>query len=101
MHLVSGLEVACSANLGSRNASQTDASGNIRLGNIGEFLKDKITEFFKKRRIELNLKYIDPSYTIRSVPASPQDNAYCLRLAQNASPRKVRSTGTRLCPRES
>ncbi|MBV8532371.1 MAG: ATP-dependent 6-phosphofructokinase [Verrucomicrobia bacterium] len=62
----------------------TDASGNRRLGNIGEFLKDKVTEFFKNRRIELNLKYIDPSYTIRSVPASAQDNVYCLRLAQNA-----------------
>jgi 6-phosphofructokinase 1 len=65
-------------------ASESDASGNVKLGNIGEFLKDRITEFFKKRRIEVNLKYIDPSYTIRSVPASPQDNVYCLRLAQNA-----------------
>jgi 6-phosphofructokinase 1 len=66
------------------DASKTDASGNTRLGNIGEFLKDRITEFFKQRRLEVNLKYIDPSYTIRSVPASAQDNAYCLRLAQNA-----------------
>ncbi|HZC59521.1 MAG TPA: ATP-dependent 6-phosphofructokinase [Chthoniobacterales bacterium] len=66
------------------DASTTDASGNTRLGNIGEFLKDRITEFFKQRRIEVNVKYIDPSYTIRSVPAAAQDNAYCLRLAQNA-----------------
>lgn len=66
------------------DGSTTDASGNVRLGNIGDFLKDRITAFFKKRRMELNLKYIDPSYTIRSVPASAQDNAYCLRLAQNA-----------------
>jgi 6-phosphofructokinase 1 len=66
------------------NSSDTDASGNTKLGNIGEFLKMRITEFFNKRRIEVNLKYIDPSYTIRSVPASPQDNVYCLRLAQNA-----------------
>jgi hypothetical protein len=48
------------------------------------FFLGKITEFFKSRRIELNLKYIDPSYTIRSVPASAQDNVYCLRLAQYA-----------------
>lgn len=34
--------------------------------------------------MEVNLKFIDPSYTIRSVPASPQDNAYCSRLAQDA-----------------
>ena len=34
--------------------------------------------------MELNLKYIDPSYVIRSVPANPYDSVYCLRLAHNA-----------------
>jgi len=48
------------------------------------FLKNKISEFFNERKIELNLKYIDPSYTIRSVPAAPQDNVYCALLAQHA-----------------
>ena len=62
----------------------TDASGNRRVGEIGIFLKDEITAFFKERRTEVNLKYIDPSYIIRSVPASPQDNFFCSRLAQNA-----------------
>ncbi len=62
----------------------TDASGNRRLGDIGLFLKDKINAYFKDRKTEVNLKYFDPSYTIRSVPASPQDNVYCSRLAQNA-----------------
>jgi 6-phosphofructokinase 1 len=61
-----------------------DASGNKKLGDIGTFLKDRISAFFKERRMECNLKYIDPSYIIRSVPASPQDNVYCSRLAQNA-----------------
>lgn len=61
-----------------------DASGNKRYGDIGLFLKDKIAAFFKERRTEINIKYIDPSYIIRSVPASPQDNVYCSRLAQNA-----------------
>jgi 6-phosphofructokinase 1 len=61
-----------------------DASGNKRLGDIGIYLKEKIGLFFKERRTECNLKYIDPSYIIRSVPASPQDNVYCSRLAQNA-----------------
>ncbi len=62
----------------------TDASGNARLGDIGLFLKQKITEHFAARNLELNLKYIDPSYLIRSVPASPADAVYCLRLAHNA-----------------
>ena len=60
----------------------TDASGNARYGDIGLFLKDQINSFFKSRRMEVNLKYIDPSYIVRSVPANPQDNVYCSRLAQ-------------------
>jgi 6-phosphofructokinase 1 len=62
----------------------TDASGNKRYGDIGLFLKDQINAFFKSRRMEVNLKYIDPSYIVRSVPANAQDNVYCSRLAQAA-----------------
>lgn len=62
----------------------TDASGNKKYGDIGLFLKDRINAFFKERRMECNLKYIDPSYIIRSVPANPQDNVYCNQLAQHA-----------------
>jgi len=63
---------------------ETDASGNRRLGDIGLFLKDEISHFFESRQIPFTLKYIDPSYAIRSVPASPQDNVYCSILAQDA-----------------
>ena len=63
---------------------ETDASGNRRLGDIGPFLQQQISEFFSSRGTPLNLKYIDPSYIIRSVPASPQDNVYCSQLAQHA-----------------
>jgi len=62
----------------------TDASGNKRFGDIGPFLKKEIEAHFKAVGKEVNIKYIDPSYVIRSVPASPQDAMYCLRLAQNA-----------------
>ena len=62
----------------------TDASGNSRLGDIGLFLKQKITSHFAAEGIELNLKYIDPSYLIRSVPANPFDSVYSLRLTHNA-----------------
>lgn len=65
-------------------ASGTDASGNKRLGDIGVFLKGKIEDYFRQCRTELTLKYIDPSYMIRSVPASPQDRTYCMRLGQAA-----------------
>ena len=61
-----------------------DASGNRRYGDIGSFLKEKIGAHFKEKGIDTTIKYIDPSYTIRSVPAGPQDNVYCSRLAQHA-----------------
>lgn len=62
----------------------TDASGNARLGDIGLFLKDRINAHFASQGIELNLKYIDPSYLIRSVPANAFDSVYSLRLTHNA-----------------
>ena len=65
-------------------STATDASGNKKLGDIGVFLRDRISAFFKERRIEASIKYIDPSYIIRSVPANPQDNVYCSQLAQHA-----------------
>ena len=65
-------------------SSGTDASGNKRLGDIGVFLKKKIEDYFQQCKTELTLKYIDPSYMIRSVPASPQDRTYCMRLGQAA-----------------
>jgi 6-phosphofructokinase 1 len=65
-------------------STATDASGNKKLSDIGPFLRDRITEYFRQCKTELTLKYIDPSYMIRSVPASPQDRIYCMRLGQAA-----------------
>ena len=67
-----------------QRTQQRDASGNVRFGDIGTFLRDQINAHFKGLEIELNLKYIDPSYTIRSVPANAHDSAFCLLLGQNA-----------------
>ena len=61
-----------------------DASGNVKLDDIGLFLKDRIARHFAAAGQEISLKYIDPSYNIRSVAANPYDSVYCLRLAQNA-----------------
>jgi len=63
---------------------ETDASGNIKLLDIGIFLKTKIEDHFRKIGREINLKYIDPSYTIRSVPANASDSIYCSALGQYA-----------------
>ncbi len=61
-----------------------DASGNVLLNDIGFFLKNKISEYFTEKNIEINIKYIDPSYIIRSVPANPEDSVYCGILAEHA-----------------
>lgn len=61
-----------------------DASGNIRFGDIGIFLRDRIRTYFEKTGLEITLKYIDPSYTIRSMPANPDDSVFCLLLGHNA-----------------
>jgi 6-phosphofructokinase 1 len=64
--------------------SETDASGNKKLGDIGRLLRDMIPKYFAEQKMEINLKYIDPSYIIRSAPAEPTDSAYCSRLGSNA-----------------
>ncbi len=61
-----------------------DASGNVKLKDIGVFLKKEIVEFMKTHDMECDVKYIDPSYIIRSVPANAQDSIYCSRLGHSA-----------------
>ncbi|MBP7341426.1 MAG: ATP-dependent 6-phosphofructokinase [Smithellaceae bacterium] len=61
---------------------KTDASGNIRLRDIGLFLKNAVERHFRENHLEINLKYIEPSYMIRSVPANASDRIYCSSLGQ-------------------
>jgi 6-phosphofructokinase 1 len=61
-----------------------DASGNIKHKDIGIFLKEKITEEFTNKDFPHSIRYIDPSYIIRSTPANPNDSKFCNLLAQNA-----------------
>ncbi|BDA80904.1 ATP-dependent 6-phosphofructokinase [Leptospira kobayashii] len=63
---------------------EMDPSGNKKLSDIGLFIKDKISDYFKRENQTINLKYIDPSYIIRSVPATAEDSVFCGFLAQNA-----------------
>lgn len=66
------------------DSKRTDSSGNKKLGNIGIYLQEEINSYFKKEGMEANLKYIDPSYIIRSTPPNPNDSIYCERLGTNA-----------------
>lgn len=63
---------------------EKDASGNLKLGDIGAFLRDEIKSRFAKKGIPITLKYIDPSYIIRASAANAADQLFCARLAQNA-----------------
>ena len=63
---------------------QYDASGNIKLYDIGLYLKERIQEYFKKKDMEISLKYIDPSYMIRSLSANANDHVYCSFLGRDA-----------------
>jgi 6-phosphofructokinase 1 len=61
-----------------------DASGNLKFKDIGSFLRKRIIDDFEFAGVDLNIRYFDPSYAIRSVPANSHDSVYCLRLAHAA-----------------
>jgi 6-phosphofructokinase 1 len=63
---------------------ERDASGNVKHKDIGVYLKEKIKEEFDSKGFPYSIKYIDPSYIIRSAPANPNDSKFCNLLAQNA-----------------
>jgi 6-phosphofructokinase 1 len=63
---------------------KTDAGGNVKMADVGTYLRSRIVKYFDEKKIEINLKYIDPSYIIRSAPANPSDSIYCERLGNAA-----------------
>lgn len=67
-----------------RACGERDASGNVRFGDIGVLLRDAVNAHFKEQGMAVTLKYIDPSYAIRSLQATPHDSAFCLLLGHNA-----------------
>jgi 6-phosphofructokinase 1 len=64
--------------------TKKDAGGNVKLPDVGIFLRDKINEYSKQNKENWTLKYIDPTYMIRAVPANAYDSVYCHVLAHNA-----------------
>ena len=63
---------------------KTDAGGNIKMADVGAYLRDRINKYFEEKNMEITLKYIDPSYAIRSAPANSNDSIYCERLGNAA-----------------
>jgi 6-phosphofructokinase 1 len=71
-------------NLFNDKLKEFDPSGNVVLQDIGLFLKDKISQWFNAKNIPISLKYIDPSYIIRSLPANANDSVFCGFLGRDA-----------------
>ena len=67
-----------------KGRDERDESGNIRLKDIGPFLKDEISAYFTRKKIDVSVKYIDPSYMIRSLPANANDHVFCNFLGRDA-----------------
>jgi 6-phosphofructokinase 1 len=55
------------------------------MADVGTYMRDRIQKHFDEKKMEINLKYIDPSYVIRSAPAVPSDSIYCERLGNAAA----------------
>lgn len=67
-----------------RKVHEKDASGNKLLQDVGLWISQKIKDYFKQQEWVINLKYIDPTYMIRAIPANASDNVYCTLLAHSA-----------------
>ena len=65
-------------------SGETDASGNLCLSDVASLLRREIPAHFSAQGIDVTLKYIDPSYVIRSGPANANDRVYCSFLGINA-----------------
>jgi 6-phosphofructokinase 1 len=65
-------------------SAERDASGNPRLKDVGQFLREELPAHFKARDIEMTLRYFDPSYQIRGCPANNEDALLCDRMGRHA-----------------
>jgi 6-phosphofructokinase 1 len=63
---------------------ERDASGNVRLKDIGLYLRERIERWFKAKRVPLVMRYFDPSYFVRSSPANSEDSILCDLYARHA-----------------
>jgi 6-phosphofructokinase 1 len=64
--------------------TRRDASGNVQHHDIGLLLRDRIRSYFAQHEMPINIKYIDPSYVIRSVPANTYDRILANQMGRLA-----------------
>ena len=83
-HAVIAVAEGAGQDLLAADAEARDASGNVKLNDIGHFLRDRITSFFKAEGIPVVMRYFNPSYQVRSRPANCEDALLCDLFARNA-----------------
>ena len=65
--------------------SEHDASGNVRLRDVGTLLCEQIKNYLSAENLPHSVRYIDPSYLVRSTPADTLDSIFCLMLGMQAA----------------
>lgn len=83
-HAVIAVAEGAGQDLLAADAGERDASGNVKLKDIGLFLRERIESFFKAEKIPVALRYFDPSYQVRSRPANCEDALLCDLYARHA-----------------
>lgn len=83
-HLVIVVAEGAGQDLFEDEPGERDASSNPKFQDIGVYLKKRLGEYLQKRGVEHSIKYFDPSYSVRSVPATGTDAIFCLELGSNA-----------------
>jgi 6-phosphofructokinase 1 len=66
------------------SGEERDASGNVRLKDIGVFLRECIEAYCRTEEVPVVMRYFDPSYIIRSSPADAEDSILCDLFARHA-----------------
>jgi 6-phosphofructokinase 1 len=84
-HAVIAVAEGAGQELLGNTGNERDPSGNVRLRDIGLFLREKIEERFNLRKIPFVMRYFDPSYIIRSSPDNAEDAALCDQFGRHAA----------------
>jgi 6-phosphofructokinase 1 len=83
-HAVIAVAEGAGQDLLAADSQERDASGNVKLRDIGPFLREKIETYFKAEGVAVVIRYFDPSYQVRSRPANCEDALLCDLFARHA-----------------
>jgi 6-phosphofructokinase 1 len=83
-HAVIAVAEGAGQDLLGADEAERDASGNVKLKDIGPLLCEEIKSYFKTEGVTVVIRYFDPSYQIRSRPANSEDALLCDLFARHA-----------------